>query len=220
MDLEGFFPSIAFARVRHLFLRLGYSGAVATLSALLCTECPRKRVVYAGLPYVVATGPRGLPQGACTSPAISNQVARRLDRRLAGLARKLGLNYTRYADDLTFSAGPGFRAQVGYLIARVRHVAEDEGFAVNLNKTRVLRPNTRQMVTGLVVNAAPAVPRHLVRRVRAILHRAKTEGLAAQNRAGHPRFQAWIEGMIAYITMAKPEVGNALRAALAEVKLP
>jgi RNA-directed DNA polymerase len=212
LDLEGFFPSIGFARVRHLFRRHGYSGAVATLLALLCTECPRKRVVYAGTPYFVATGPRGLPQGACTSPALSNQIARTLDRRLAGLAARLGLTYTRYADDLTFSAGPGFREKVGYLIARVRHIAQSEGFAVNPKKTRVKRPESRQTVTGLVVNAAPAVPRDVVKRVRAILHRAKTEGLAAQNRDGHPNFRGWVEGMIAYIGMAKPDVGRKLRA--------
>jgi RNA-directed DNA polymerase len=212
LDLEGFFPAIGFARVRHVFRRLGYSGAVATLLALLCTECPRRRVVYAGTPYFVATGPRGLPQGACTSPALSNQVARRLDRRLSGLAEKLGLTYTRYADDLTFSAGPGFRDKVGYLIARVRHIAEDEGFAVNPKKTRVQRPESRQTVTGLVVNAAPAVPRDIVRRLRAILHRAKTEGLAAQNRESHPNFRGWVEGMIAYIAMARPDVGAKLRA--------
>lgn len=212
LDLEGFFPSIGFARVRHLFRRLGYSGSVATLLALISTECPRRKVAYAGTPYFVATGPRGLPQGACTSPALSNQIARKLDRRLAGLAAELGLTYTRYADDLTFSAGPGFREKVGYLIARVRHIAQDEGFAVNPKKTRVQRPESRQTVTGLVVNAAPAVPRDVVKRVRAILHRAKMEGLAAQNRADHPNFRGWVEGMIAYIGMAKPEVGQKLRA--------
>jgi retron-type reverse transcriptase len=220
LDLEGFFPSIGFARVRHVFRRVGYSGAVATLLALLCTECPRKRVVYAGTPYFVATGPRGLPQGACTSPALSNQAARQLDRRLAGLARQLGLTYTRYADDLTLSSGPGFRARVGYLVARVRHIAAEEGFVVNAKKTRVLRPESRQTVTGLVVNVAPTVPRRVVRRLRAILHRAKAEGLAAQNRAGHPNFRGWVEGMIAYIAMAKPDVGRALRAALDELPSP
>jgi retron-type reverse transcriptase len=217
LDLENFFPSIGFARVRHLFARLGYSGAIATLLALLCTECPRKRVGYAGTPYFVATGQRGLPQGACTSPAISNQIACRLDRRLDGIAKKLGFTYTRYADDLTFSAGPGFRDKVGYLMARIRHIAGDEGFTVNPKKTRVQRPNARQTVTGLVVNVAPAVPRDVVRRLRAILHRAKTEGLAAQNRIGHPDFRGWVEGMIAYIAMTKPTTGEALRAALVEV---
>jgi RNA-directed DNA polymerase len=214
MDLEGFFPSIGFARVRHVFLRLGYSGAVATLLALLCTECPRKRVVYAGTPYFVAIGARGLPQGACTSPALSNQIARRLDRRLAGLARKLELNYTRYADDLTFSAASGFREKVGYLIARIRHFVQEEGFAINLKKTRIQRPESRQVVTGLVVNVKPAVARDTVKRIRAILHRARTEGLAAQNREGHANFRGWLEGMIAYISMARPDVGSRLREAL------
>jgi RNA-directed DNA polymerase len=217
LDLEGFFPSIGFPRVRHLFQRIGYSGAVATLLSLLCTECPRRRVVYAGTPYFVATGPRGLPQGACTSPALSNQIARTLDRRLAGLARKLGLTYTRYADDLTFSAPPGFRDRIGYLIARVRHISADEKFSVNEKKTRVLRPESRQTVTGLVVNAAPAVPRRLVRRLRAILHRAKSEGLAAQNRIGRPNFRRWMEGMIAYIAMSRPHVGNKFRSAFEQL---
>lgn len=213
VDLEAFFPSIGFVRVRHLFRRVGYSGSVATLLALLCTECPRRRVVYAGKPYFVALGPRGLPQGACTSPAISNQIARKLDRRLTGLAAKLGCNYTRYADDLTFSSGPGFRDKVGYLLARIRHITEEEGFSINPKKTRVQRPESRQMVTGLVVNTSPAVPRDIVRRLRAILHRAKTDGLAAQNRDGHPHFCAWVEGMIAYISMVKPDAGSKLKAA-------
>lgn len=214
LDLEAFFPSIGFARVRHLFQRIGYSGAVSTLLTLLCTECPRRRVEYAGTPYFVATGPRGLPQGACTSPAISNQIARRLDRRLGGLCAKLGLAYTRYADDLTFSAAPGFREKIGWLIARVRHIVQDEGFAINVKKTRVQRPESRQSVTGLVVNAAPAVPRDMVRRIRAILHRAKREGLAAQNREKHPNFRGWVEGMIAYIAMVKPETGAKLKSEL------
>ena len=214
LDLEAFFPSIGFARVRHLFRRLGYSGAVATLLALLCTECPRRRVVYDGTPYFVATGPRGLPQGACTSPALSNQIARRLDRRLGGLSRKLGWTYTRYADDLTFSAGPESRDKVAYLLARVRHIVQDERFAVNRKKTRVQRPESRQVVTGLVVNAAPAVPRAVVRRLRAILHRAKTTGLSAQNRDSHPNFRGWVEGMIAYVAMVKPALGEKFRTAL------
>lgn len=214
LDLERFFPSIGFARVRHLFRRLGYSGAVSTLLALICTECPRKKVTYADKVYYVATGPRGLPQGACTSPAISNQIARKLDRRLTALSAKMETTYTRYADDLTFSASKAFSPKIGYLLARVRHIAEDEGFLVNQKKTRVKRRNARQTVTGLVVNEAPAVPRDVVRRVRAILHRAKKEGLEAQNREGRPNFREWLVGMIAYIQMVKPEIGKKLAAEL------
>src|SRR5262249_12879635 len=156
LDLEDFFPSINWKRIRSVFQRAGYSPCVATILSLLCTECPREKVEYAGKTYYVATGPRGLPQGACTSPALSNQVARRLDKRLDGLARKLKLVYTRYADDLTFSGEAEFNEKVGYLMARVRHLAEAEGFAVNEKKSRVLRRNTAQTVTGLVVNEKPS----------------------------------------------------------------
>ena len=174
-------------------------------------------MAYDGTAYFVATGPRGLPQGACTSPAISNLIARKLDRRLTALMAKLGFAYTRYADDLTFSAAPGLREKVGYLLARVRHICDDEGFRLNPKKTRVQRPESRQSVTGLVVNVAPAVPRDVVRRVRAILHRAKAEGLEAQNRDRHPNFLGWLDGTIAYIAMVKPDVAAGFRRQLAEL---
>jgi RNA-directed DNA polymerase len=210
LDLKDFFPSVGFRRVRSVFRRAGYSPAVATILALLCTESPRRAVVYDGTTYHVATAPRGLPQGASTSPGLSNLVARRFDRRLAGLAKKLGATYTRYADDITFSGDDALNPKVGYLMARVRHIAEAEGFAVNEAKSRVLRRNAAQVVTGLVVNDRPGVPRDEVRRLRAILHRAKSEGLEAQNRQGHPNFRAWLQGKIAYVSMARPEVGGQL----------
>jgi RNA-directed DNA polymerase len=211
-DLKDFFPSISFPRVKGVFQQLGYSPAAATIHALLCTECPRNRVTYGGRELFVATGPRGLPQGASTSPALSNLVARGLDSRLAGLARKLGWDYTRYADDLTFSASGEPTAKTAWLLARLRHIAGEENFTVNEAKTRVQRPNSRQTVTGIVVNRRPNVPRDMVRRLRAILHRAKTEGLAAQNKENHPFFEAWVGGMIAYIQMVNPDRGQKLKA--------
>ncbi len=218
MDLENFFPSITFPRVRSVFSRVGYSPAVATILALICTECPRRTVEFSGKTYFVATGPRGLPQGACTSPALSNQVARRLDKRLQGIAAKLSLSYTRYADDLTLSGQDSLKTLIGYVMARVRHIAQDEGFAVNEKKSRVQRRNTVQTVTGLVVNDKPGVARAEVRRVRAILHQARTHGLAAQNRDQHPNFPAWLEGKIAFISMARPELGAKLRFELTRLK--
>ncbi len=217
MDLADFFPSIAFRRVRSVFMRLGYSPAAATILALLCTECPRKQVEYAGKSYYVATGPRGLPQGACTSPALSNQVARRLDKRLAGLAGKLGLSYTRYADDLTFSGDEALTSRIGYVMARVRHIAENEGFAVNHKKSRVLRRNAAQTVTGLVVNHRTTLARKEIRRLRAILHRAQTEGLDAQNRDGRANFRAWLQGKIAYLSMVRPDIGTKMREELSKL---
>lgn len=213
-DLKDFFPTVTFPRVRGIFQGMGYSPAVATILALICTESPRRRVEYAGKTYHVATGSRALPQGACTSPALSNVVARRLDARLNGIATKLGWTYTRYADDMTFSADGEPAKLTAYLMARVRHIAEGEGFVVNEKKTRVQRRNTAQTVTGVVVNTRPGISRHVVRRMRAILHRAGKEGLAAQNRQQHPHFEVWVRGMIAYISMVNPKQGQPLRSAL------
>jgi hypothetical protein len=103
--------------------------------------------------------------------------------------------------------------RLGYLLRRVRHLAAEEGFAVNDKKTRVLRRHTAQVVTGLVVNERPGVARREVRRLRAILHRARAEGLARQNRENHPNFAAWLQGKIAYVRMVRPEVGLRLQAA-------
>jgi retron-type reverse transcriptase len=210
-DLEDFFPSITFPRVKGAFQMLGYSPAVATILALVCTESPRRQVDYNGVRLHVASGPRALPQGACTSPALSNLVARRLDARLDGIARKLGWTYTRYADDATFSAPPEAAGTVGYLLARIRHITQDEGFRINETKTRILRRNARQSVTGINVNCGATLPRRTRRRLRAILHQAKRSGLAAQNRDGRDNFAAWLDGMIAYVAMVQPAEGDRLR---------
>lgn len=214
MDLENFFPSISFHRVRALFVRIGYSPSVATILGLLCTECPRRTAVFKGETYLVATGPRGLPQGACTSPALSNQVVRRLDRRLQGLANRMAIAYTRYADDVTFSGDQVLKDRIGYVMACIRHVAQDEGFAVNEKKSRVLRKSCAQSVTGLIVNDKPTLCRKKIRQLRAILHRAKHEGLAAQNRENRPNFRAWLEGSIAFLAMTRPELGQQMRSQL------
>ena len=217
LDLKDFFPAITFPRVKGIFQELGFSPAVATILGLLCTECPRRKVEYAGRIFHVATGPRALPQGACTSPALSNLLARRLDSRLAGLADKLGFTYTRYADDLTFSGSGEAASKTGYLLARVRHIVADERLTVNEAKTRVQRAGMRQTVTGIVVNKRPNVPRRMTKRLRAILHQATKTGLAAQNREHRDNFVPWLGGMIAYVLMVSPEKGRRLREQFARV---
>lgn len=217
LDLKDFFPSITFPRVRGLFESLGYSPAAATLLALLCTEAPRTAMTFDGKKYWVAAGERGLPQGACTSPAISNLVTRKLDRRLAGATAKLGWAYTRYADDLSFSAGAEAATRTSLLFARVRAIVGDEGFTINEAKGRVQRAARRQSVTGVVVNDKLSVPRDELRRLRALLHGAKQTGLAAQNREGRTDFEAHLLGKISYIAMIDPAKGAALRAAYDEV---
>src|SRR5262245_19675170 len=220
VDLKDFFPTITFPRVRGIFESLGYSPAVATILALLATEAPRREVEYSGRKYFVATGPRALPQGACTSPALSNLAAWTLDRRLGGVAAKLGWTYTRYADDLTCSGdtlvpkGEKNPKSVGWLLARARHVCEAEGFEVNAKKVRVQRRNTAQTVTGIVVNEKPSTSRAERRKLRAILHHARLEGVEKQNRIGHKNYVAWLRGHVAYVLMVNPAQGQKLKVKL------
>lgn len=205
LDLKDFFPSIGFARVLGIFANLGYSRAIATLLALLTTEPPRVAAGIQGDPqqrkFFVAIGERVLPQGACTSPALSNLLCGSLDRRLSTLATSFGFNYTRYADDLTFSGDAPER--VGHLLAVVRKLLRAEDLSEHPEKTRVMRASQRQEVTGLVVNQGLGLKREDKRRLRAILHNVSRHGLNSQNREQHPNFAAWLRGWVAYAAMAE-----------------
>jgi RNA-directed DNA polymerase len=213
MDLRDFFPSITFRRVKGLFKSLGYSEHVATVLALLCTEPPRLHVEFHQRDYHVALGERMVPQGACTSPAITNLICRDLDRRLAGIARRKDFAYTRYADDLTFS-GEDAKA-VGGFLSLVRAILQDEGLEEHDQKTRVMRRGRRQQVTGVTVNDRMGVDRRYVRELRAILHNAARHGLDSQNREGHPHFEAYLRGRIEFVSMVDPRRRPQLEAMLA-----
>src|SRR5690606_31169014 len=122
----------------------------------------------------------------------------------------MGFSYTRYADDLTFSASELAARKYPKLLGAVRRVIADEGFRVNAKKGRIQRRGGRQDVTGIVVNDKLGLPRSEVRRLRAILHRAKHTGLSAQNRDNHPNFRAHIEGKLAYLAMVDRAKGLAM----------
>lgn len=168
-DLHDFFPSVRRARVKSRLLLppFSFTEEVAIAIAGLCTlrvDHPSGDDGSSGRPTYV------LPQGAPTSPLLTNAVCDRMDRRLAGLARRRGANYTRYADDITFSSphnlyveGSAFRAELARILAV-------EGFEMNEAKTRVQRSGQRQEVTGLVVNRRVNVCRHYVRSLRAVLY--------------------------------------------------
>jgi retron-type reverse transcriptase len=146
LDLKDFFPTVTEKRVFGLFSTIGYDSGVAWTLARLTTFRNR------------------LPQGAPSSPSISNIVCQKLDRRVSGYCRRRGWVYTRYCDDLTISGdGP-----MGKSIEIIRGIVEDEGFALNKRKTRVSRRGTSQQVTGLVVNNGVRLPRERRRRVRAM----------------------------------------------------
>lgn len=212
LDLKDFFPTITFPRVRGLFIALGYSFSVASALAMLCTEHDRETLKRADRTYYVAIGPRHLVQGAPTSPILANLLARRLDARLRGLAKSRGFDYTRYADDLTFSGDSYEDAML--ILDSAENIIEAEGFAINKAKTRLYRRSARQMVTGLVVNDRTSTPRELRRMIRAILHNAARTGLQAQNRDSRQDFRAYLLGMIGHIQQTEPEQARKLRARL------
>jgi RNA-directed DNA polymerase len=185
VDLADFFPSINFGRVRGLFMAPPFQMGpkAAAVMAQICTHR------------------NGLPQGAPTSPVLSNFIAAALDRRLTRLAREHKCTYSRYADDLTFSsdqaifppalahvevsAGQIERVRVGDALERAIMAC---GFSVNHKKVRLQGRHRRQAVTGLCVNSTINVERERIRKVRAMLHAWEKFGLAA---AGHEYFDKY-----------------------------
>ncbi len=213
MDIENFFPTISWRRVKGVFRKAGYNEQIATLLALLCTESPREIIEKDGKKYYIALSDRCLPQGAPTSPALSNALCLSLDRRMAGMAKKAGLRYTRYADDLTFSYSIKRKKtpEITRLLGSVKRILGDEGFKVNTKKTHVIRKGARQEVTGLIVNdkGAPRVSRQLKRQMRAAIYnlnqgKSLPEGESIQR----------LRGYAAYIAMTDRALGLGMLDAL------
>jgi hypothetical protein len=218
-DIRDFYPSVTTKRVKGLLRKAGYGEQCATLMALLCTEFPREEMILRGKRYYVATGARGLPQGAPTSPSITNALCMRLDSRLAGLARSLELRYSRYADDLTFSwHGASADAPVKRIKASGTKIVSDEGFAIKESKTRILRHGRRQRVTGLVVNktdSGPAVrvPRFKLRELRTALYKLER---GESVRESTDELQGWA----AYVYMTDKKRGGDMLKRLAGFSEP
>ena len=138
LDLHDFFGTIHYQRVYHLFRFLGYSKSVCTMLTHLC--------LYENF----------LPQGAPTSPMLSNLVFRKIDVKIFSYCRKRNIIYTRYADDLTFSSNSLTPKKI---ISYVKMIVNANGFELNEEKTKVMRKGMRQSVTGIVVNAKMQVNR-------------------------------------------------------------
>jgi hypothetical protein len=211
-DILGFYPTVTMRRVRGLLRRAGLTEQVATLMALLATESPREEIETHGRKHFVATGPRSLPQGAPTSPSITNALCFRLDCRLSGLARRLGCRYTRYADDLTFSWHGTTPTEIGTLLRAVKAIVAAEGFAIHGKKTRVMRSGARQKVTGMVVNTAPEgrpvarVPRTTIRHLRAAIKNREL------GKPGKGETLEQLKGLAAFVMMTDREKGRAFMA--------
>ena len=209
-DLENFFPTVNYRRVVGMFASLGYPAGQCkfsstptstwvsgTLARLCCyTEDERK------------WGSGYTPQGAPTSPMITNILCRRMDTRLTGLAKSFAGVYTRYADDMTFSFR-GDEPSIGKFRWWVTQICDQEGFKIKDSKFRVVRRSQRQTVTGLVVNDVVRIPREDRRRIRAILHNCQRHGLESQLR-GNDGLLQWLLGMASYIHMVYRREGRRL----------
>ncbi|THU36985.1 RNA-directed DNA polymerase [Niastella caeni] len=209
IDVKDFFPSIHYKRVKGLLQQLGYSEKIAVILALLCTEAVTEEVTIDGKNYFVQKGNRVLPQGAPTSPAITNILCYKLDIRLQGLAAKNQCSYTRYADDVTFSFDkPNANAQ--QLVWRIKKVLADEGFTVHPDKIRIMRKGTCQEVTGVVVNEKLGISRKKLRQFRAALHQLKTKE-AAEIKWGNGNLASAVTGYANFVKMIKPVQGIKLQ---------
>lgn len=211
LDLADFFPSIHLGRVRGLFLKKPFEckPKVATVLAQICCHNGK------------------LPQGAPTSPIISNLICGKMDVDLQRFAREHACTYTRYADDITFSTERrDFPPSVAYHDENGGKIRVGEGllsiikkntFVINEAKLRLQNQNRRQIVTGLKVNSFPNVPRKLLSQVRAMLHAWRKYGLQAaeteyqakydkKHRAtfrGRPSFKFVLKGKIEFIRMVR-----------------
>jgi hypothetical protein len=160
IDIKDFFGSITFSRVIGLLksnpFNLSNNQAVV-IASLVC------------LPKSIDSR-RGLPQGAPSSPILSNLICGKIDYQLAKMARKYDIAYTRYADDLTFSTNNLKSITPNKIISLVEECIKRNGFTVNTDKTKVMFENQRQMVAGILVNEGLNLPKKQVDALRATLH--------------------------------------------------
>lgn len=215
MDLRDFFPSIPAARIHALFGMLGYPVGVARLLTGLCTNAVPMAIARqfaASWQTAKQFGLPHLPQGAPTSPALANLCALHLDMRLDELARSIGGQYTRYADDLAISGGEALRRRIGPIALLVMQIAAEEGFTINHRKTRSMHRSQRQVLAGVVVNERPNVRREEFDRLKAVLTNCVRYGPGSQNREGGRDYAAQLSGRIAHIASLNPARAGKLRA--------
>ncbi len=180
IDLKDFFGSINFGRVRGVFLKqpFNFNNTVATTIAQICCHNGR------------------LPQGSPASSIVSNYICRKLDSELLSFSQKHRMNYSRYADDITFSTNlKHMPSEIGeiqneqfILSKNLRGIIESNGFVINENKVRYALRNNRQDVTGLIVNRRVNVPRKYIKRIRAMLHAWETFGIDNATKEHYEKF--------------------------------
>lgn len=155
VDIKNFFPSIKLSDIEVIFETIGYSKIISNLLAKLC--CLNEK----------------LPQGASTSPYLTNIFLKDCDHRISSYCLQRKIRFTRYADDLTFSGD--FNEEELYEF--VKSEIEKVGLELNISKTKLIKQNNRQMVTGVVVNEKIQVVRYKRKQVRQEIYFIRTRGL-------------------------------------------
>ena len=216
IDLKDFFPSIEQPRIwKRLQLKpFNFPLPVANVLAGMCSM-KETRTLEDGTKkdfYV-------LPQGAPTSPIITNMICDTLDRRLAGLAKRFGLRYTRYADDITFSSMHNVYQKDGDFRKELIRIIQSQGFTINEKKTRLQKIGGRQEVTGIIVSDKLNVTKKYVRNIRNILYIWDRYGFGVAYskffpkykeekghvKKGNPDLVNVLDGKLMYLRMVKGE---------------
>lgn len=190
IDLERFFDHISLRHVYEIFYTAGYTREVSTLLAKLC----------------LADGT--LCQGAPTSGALSNIVLLDFDHKLFDYCRSNGFRYTRYSDDITVSGEINTTVNFKELLIYVSELALNYGFKINKGKSRVFKRNTRQEVTGIVVNERLSAPKPLRRRFRQEVYyveRYGPRGHADRNGEALDECLARLIGMASHLLFVRPD---------------
>lgn len=215
LDLSDFFPSITQGRIwkRLQLPPYNFHTEICTLIAgLSCVS------------YEKGNGEKynGLPQGGPTSPILSNIICEQMDRRLTGLAKRFGLHYSRYADDMTFSSMHNVYKKGSSFLIELHRIVTEQGFQFNEKKVRLQKRGSRQEVTGLTVGVKVNVTRNYIKELRSVLHVWEKFGYAnayawfysrykankGMNKKGEPVLENVIDGKLNYLKMVKGETDS------------
>jgi len=224
IDIKDFFNNISERQVFDVFLNLGYPKLLSFEMARLCTRATPKRkgsrwvqkIENHTIPEYSSKFIGSLPQGAPTSPALSNLVCINLDNELAKLANSRSATYSRYADDLCFSFVDSSRNLIFEIKREVSKILWRYGFSENLKKTRIIPPGARKILTGLNVNSqAPTIPKEVRDLIRMHLYHAKKQGIPNHCKARKFRsvigFRNHLFGLIGYVESIDKRNGEILR---------
>ena len=218
IDLKDFFPSIEQGRVmkRLTLAPFNFSPQIALLISGLCSmRVKREHPIETKHHDLDKQFMYVLPQGAPTSPIITNMICDTLDRRLAGLAKRFGTRYTRYADDITFSSMHNIYSGSGEFIKELIRIINTQGFAINDAKTRLQKRGSRQEVTGLIVSDKLNVTKKYVREIRSLLYIWDKYGYSEAMSNFYPKYKA----EKGHIKKGNPDLINVLDGKLMYLKM-